>query len=132
MEKRLLSVLCSTFFKLWSPFIVSVLFYNSINCRLMTVMQMILMHKNKNCVLWKHCWFPLQVLTNFVSICRFVSSFLLVYAHFMNSPLNCLYHLTGSSVISEINKRFDICSLYICMRHTVSYMSFVWDLFCFC
>ena len=61
------------------PFNVFELFYNSIRCKILIVIQMILVYRYANCAPWNttdHCHRILSCLT---FICKFISAFLIAY-----------------------------------------------------
>lgn len=94
------------------------LFYNSVNCRKLIVMQMIIVHKNVNkFYLVPHHWFLscgyLPVLYLFVN--SFQHSWSPIYARILIILWTNFNSLLAPSLINELNKAFHKYSLYICM-----------------
>lgn len=92
--------LCSRFSQSLS---VSGLFHSSVNCRELIVMQMAIIHKMQ--IMPHGLWwiFVLWILTSLASFMLFIIYFeyfscLFIFTYHLDSPLKCLYHVTGSCI----------------------------------
>lgn len=88
-------------------FIVFELFYDSLNCRILRILQMILVYKSGTCLLEMQLAVSLWILTNlqpvYVSALRI---FLWTSCSILLVP----------SLKNKLNKIFDTCSFNICLR----------------
>lgn len=87
------------------------------------VKQMIPDHGSANvlCLVMMQLIIALWILTNFTSICKFTSTFLItsMYVYIcaeLYFELIIFNFLLVPSSVRDVNKIFNMCSLYICMR----------------
>lgn len=115
----------------FTPLSLTRLFYNSVNCKKLMIMQFVFVHRNANefsaveiqliSALQKHSLLSYMISTSFAAISKLILGFPIAckYVYSSDFPLNQINHLTVLSLINKLDLMTNIH--FTCLIVTISY-----------